>query len=121
MPTPQTMLRDSALGVFALVVVGFAWGGLGFAGAIFAGGALALLNFFLLSRLVARLVAGSSGAGALAAGMMLKALIALGGLWGLLQVFDTAGVFVGLGATVLAVSVRGAVGLFAVPGDPQEV
>lgn len=120
------MLRDSAFGVLALAVVGFWLGGSGQAGlsfslAILAGGALALLNFFLLARLVARLMAGASGAGALAAGMVVKSFVALAGLWLLLQWFEAAGVFIGLAATVVSVSVRGALGLFAAPGGPQEV
>ena len=114
MMNPASILRDSAI-VLALLSIGGAFAGGSWAVGALAGGLIALLNLFLISRLVARLAAGVSSGGAMAAGLLLKTALSLGGLWLAMRFLHPPAVLLGLGTVISAIALRTGLSLFAAP------
>lgn len=114
MMNPASILRDSAI-VLALLSIGGAFVGGVWTLGILAGGLLAVLNLFLISRLVARLAAGESSGAAMGAGLLLKTALSLGGLWLAMRSLHPPAVLLGLGTVISAIALRTGLSLFAAP------
>ncbi len=112
------LLRDTLITLAGLLVVAYALGGVSWAMGAAAGGALAALNVFLLGRLVGNL--GADNAGQLMLGLLIKSAIGLAVLFALFQFFAPMGVMIGIGAAVVALTLRSAAGAFAPASAPQE-
>ena len=115
MTNPQSILRDSAVALPVLVAVGAMDGTLGMA-SVLAGGLLALVNFAALTWAVVRGFSGDGENGGLvAAVLVMKMPMLLGGLWLLMSWFEP--MYVGLGAScvVLGALFRGTVDAFSQP------
>ncbi len=112
----KTLLRDTLLALAALVVVSMAVGGLPSVVGTVAGGVIALANVALISRSVSALVSDETRALGLI-GLLFKTIAGLALLLGMLLYLDALGVLLGLGAAVLAMTVRSVTALFTTPQE----
>lgn len=127
MPTSKTMLRDSAIALAVMVLGALAlWGLDGVstpALGVLAGGLIGLANLAMLGRLVENLtlaMATEQSSGGAALGLMFKSVVGLALFFFALQTFGVLPVLAGAMCTVLAITLRGVLNLFAPRASAQE-
>ena len=111
MMTPATLLRDAAVAGLALTAAGYTVDP-AFAGSVAAGALGALLNLWMLSRVVR---AATAGAAIFAGRLALKQFVGLAILGGLVARLPVVPVLIGFCSVLLSLAVRAVVGLFQSP------
>lgn len=112
--------RDSIILLVVLTVGSAIVGGLLSGVGTLAGGALVLVNFLLIARLVEQLTAGESSGLRIGLGLLIKTIGSLAALVVLLKLLPPIGVTVGLGTVIAVVAVRGLASLYAAPSHARE-
>jgi len=112
----KMLLRDTLLVLSVLVVVSMAVGGLPSVLGTLAGGLIALGNVIIISRSVSALVSEDTRVAGLI-GLLVKSIAGMALLLVMLLYLDALGVLLGVGAAVLAMTVRSVAGLFMAPQE----
>lgn len=124
MTATRPMLRDSALALPVLALLGAWFGGPVVAAGVVASGIVSIANLALLGWLVERMVAiaaaGGTGAGP-AVLILLKMGLVLGAFALLLAVFPPLSVALGTGAAIAGVTTRGLVESLRIPEHEEVV
>jgi hypothetical protein len=95
----------AATGVLLALVTAFLWGGR-MAFSVATGAAIATSNLYVLSRIVARLMSGATGTGALGVLAVTKIVVLVGGVWLLLTrgLVDPIALLVGYGSLPIGIA-----------------
>ena len=115
---PNNILRDSGLLLTGMVIVAAVVGGWSWGLGVAAGGALVLVNAFLILRLVQRMAAQVAGGAELAFGLTAKTLLSLVALYFMMEWLFIPAVLIGLVTVVSAIGLRSLFRVFAAPAVP---
>ena len=119
-----TMLKDSLVALGVLALGSGLFGGMTWAGATVAGGLIVLASLWFTSTVAAKALQkhldGQGGAGLIAVGLVVKAVVGVAALIALLQVLPAFPVMLGILSVVSAIAVRNAVTMFFSPNGAQE-
>ena len=106
MISPSRLLRDSAVLLLVLAALAGLWRGPNWAIALSLSGLLAMLNFFVLGRLIRRMVARSASPWILAGSFLLKFVAVTAILVSMVAVLEPVAVLVGFGVVMMATTIR---------------
>jgi len=120
----QTLIRDSAILLLLTAAGAFILKGAAWAIPFALAGVVAIANLYLITLLTRKLIVPpeqqeSAGGGRMALGMLIKFAGTAIALVALVSNFEVAPVLFGFGVVVIAITVRGVLGLF-LPAPAQE-
>jgi hypothetical protein len=106
MISPSRLLRDSAVLLLFMAALAGLWRGPNWAISLSLSGLLAMLNFFVLGRLIGRMVARSASPWILGATFLLKFVAVTAILVSMVAALEPAAVLVGFGVVMMATTIR---------------